>query len=90
MPIQRDSDCVPQAQIACAMGTLRLHANTLTLRAAILPLLTRTLRIESLILADAQLDLPRDDTRFKLPKWPEVLPRLDLPLTVQALSLIHI
>ena len=59
------------------MGTLRLHANTLTLRAAILPLLTRTLRIESLILADAQLDLPRDDTRFKLPKWPEVLPRLD-------------
>lgn len=84
MPIQRDSDCVPQVQIACAMGTLRLHVNTLTLRAAILPLLTRTLRIESLILADVQLDLPRDDTRFKLPKWPDVLPRLDLPLTVQA------
>lgn len=84
MPIQRDSDCVPQAQASCATGTLRLHADTLALRTAILPLLTRTLRLESLVLADVQLDLPRDDTRFKLPKWPDVLPRLDLPLTVQA------
>lgn len=88
MPMQRDGDCVATAQAACAMGTLKLDAGTLTLEAALLPLLTRSVRVHSLRLADARLDLPRDDSPFKLPRWPDVLPMLDVPVHVHVDAIV--
>ena len=88
MPMQRDGDCVATAQAACAMGTLKLDAGTFTLEAALLPLLTRSVRVHSLRLADARLDLPRDDSPFKLPRWPDVLPMLDVPVHVHVDAIV--
>lgn len=83
-PLQRDADCVPQPHAPCAMGMLRFEAARLGLQLRWLPLLTRTLQLQTLTVTDARLQLPPDDSRFKLPQWPDVLPVLDLPLTVQA------
>lgn len=84
IPKQRDGDCIPSAHSPCAMGRLRVQAQSLQWQLALLPLLRGKLQLASFQLQGAQLDLPRSDAPFKLPRWPEVLPTLDLPLTVQA------
>lgn len=84
LPMQRDADCVPHPKVPCATGTLQVTAQTLTLDPALLPLLGRRLRLDALTLRNVRIDLPRSDTAFKLPQWPEVLPTLDLPLTLEA------
>ncbi len=49
------------------------------------PLLGRKLRLDALEIADAQLALgPSEDKPFELPRWPEVLPAIELPLALQA------
>lgn len=48
------------------------------------PLLGRTLRLETLEIAQAALILPEDDAPFELPRWPESLPRIAPPLALQA------
>src|SRR5690606_35102722 len=49
------------------------------------PLIGRRLRLDAMDMAGAALDLPEPaDTPFELPTWPEVLPRIDLPLSLQA------
>ena len=84
MPRQRDPGCVPTTQASCAMGRIVFDARAVTLDPAIRPLLGRTLRLEALAIADATLDLPRSDTPFELPTWPDVLPQIEPPLALQA------
>ncbi len=84
MPRQRDPDCVPTARASCAMGRIVFVARSVTLDPALRPLLGRTLRLDALDIADARLDLPRSDTPFELPRWPDVLPRIEPPLALQA------
>ncbi len=84
MPRQRDPDCVPTPQARCAMGTITFDANTVAFDPAIWPLLGRSLRLDVLDVSGATLDLPRSDTPFELPRWPEVLPQIALPLNLRA------
>ncbi len=84
LPRQRDPDCVPTPQASCAMGTIVFNARTLVLDPAIRPLLGRTLRLDALDVAGATLDLPRSDSPFKLPTWPDVLPAIEPPLDLRA------
>ncbi|MDQ3289388.1 MAG: translocation/assembly module TamB domain-containing protein [Pseudomonadota bacterium] len=84
MPRLRDPDCVPTAEASCATGILRFTAQRVTIDAALRPLLTRTLRLDALIVEGATLDLPPSDEPFELPEWPEVLPEIAPPLTVRA------
>lgn len=49
------------------------------------PLLGRKLRLDLLRIRDAQLELgPSEDKPFELPRWPDVLPAIELPLALQA------
>jgi len=84
MPRQRDPDCVPTPQASCAMGRIVFDADSVTLDPALRPLLGRTLRLDTLDIAGATLDLPRSDTPFKLPTWPDVLPAIEPPLDLRA------
>jgi translocation and assembly module TamB len=84
MPRQRDPDCVPTPQASCAMGRIVFNARTVTLDPALRPLLGRTLRLDTLDIAGATLDLPRSDKPFELPRWPDVLPQIEPPLALQA------
>ncbi|MFN3703693.1 translocation/assembly module TamB domain-containing protein [Thermomonas sp.] len=84
MPRQRDPDCVPTPKASCAMGTITFDARTVVLDPALRPLLGRTLRLDSLDITDATLDLPRSDTPFELPRWPDVLPQIEPPLDLRA------
>lgn len=60
----------------------RFDARRLRIDHGIWPLLSRRLDIHSLRLEHALLVLPVDDTPLELPRWPDVLPLLDLPVTV--------
>jgi translocation and assembly module TamB len=84
MPRQRDPECVPTPQASCAMGTIRFQAALVVLDPALRPLLGRRLRLDALVVRDAALDLPRSDTPFELPRWPESLPDIAPPLALQA------
>lgn len=84
LPVQRDSDCVATPSSPCAMAPLQVRADRLTLDLALWPLLTKRVQFDALQLSDASIDLPRSDTAFKFPAWPDVLPTLDLPLEVRA------
>lgn len=83
MPRLRNPNCVPTAESTCATGTLRFTAQRLTVDAALRPLLTRTLRLDALVIEGATLDLPPNDEPFELPRWPDVLPEIAPPLTVR-------
>ena len=87
MPRQRDPDCVPTPQASCAMGRIVFDAEQVTLDPALRPLLGRTLRLDALDVRGAVLDLPRSDTPFELPTWPDVLPQIEPPLALQADSI---
>lgn len=84
MPRQRDPECKPTPQASCAMGTIVFDADTVVLDPAIRPLFGRTLRLDALDVIGATLDLPRSDTPFELPTWPDVLPQIEPPLDLKA------
>ncbi|KRG44583.1 pathogenicity protein [Stenotrophomonas pictorum JCM 9942] len=53
------------------------------------PLLGRKLRLDALRITDAALELgPPEDKPFELPRWPDVLPPIALPLALQADSIV--
>nr|WP_269670583.1 translocation/assembly module TamB domain-containing protein [Stenotrophomonas sp. SY1] len=53
------------------------------------PLLGRKLRLDALRITDATLELgPPEDKPFELPRWPDVLPAIDLPLALQADTIV--
>lgn len=84
LPRQRDPDCVPTAEASCATGTMVFTAKRVTVDAAIGALLSRTLRLDELVVEGATLDLPASDEPFRLPAWPEILPQIAPPLAVSA------
>jgi len=59
-------------------------AKKVTLDPSISPLLERKLRLDALDIEGATLDLAKDDKPFELPQWPEVLPRIEPPIDLQA------
>ncbi|MDI1252328.1 translocation/assembly module TamB domain-containing protein [Thermomonas sp.] len=84
MPRQRDPDCKPTQQASCAMGTIVFDADKVMLDPALRPLLGRRLRLDALEVTGATLNLPRSDTPFELPRWPDVLPQIEPPLALRA------
>lgn len=48
------------------------------------PLLGKRLRLDALEVENATLDVPQSDEPFELPKWPDVLPKIEMPLAIQA------
>ena len=59
-------------------------AKTVTLNPSIRPLLGRKLRLDALDVDGATLDIVGEDKPFELPKWPDVLPRIEPPLAIEA------
>ncbi len=52
------------------------------------PLLGRKLRLDALRLSDARLDLGKSEEPFELPRWPDVLPAISMPLAIQADTIV--
>ncbi len=48
------------------------------------PLLGRRLRLDAFEIEGATLNLMRSDEPFELPRWPESLPAIEMPLAIQA------
>lgn len=84
MPRQLDPDCVPTATASCATGRIVFSAASVMLDPALRPLLGRRLRLDALDVRDATLVLPKSDTPFKFPRWPDALPQIAPPLALQA------
>ncbi len=64
-------------------GTV-FDARRVTIDPDIRPLLGKLLRLDVLEVEDATLSIPKSDKPFELPRWPDVLPKIALPLDVQA------
>ncbi|MBP8081357.1 MAG: hypothetical protein KAY12_04285, partial [Arenimonas sp.] len=58
------------------------EARRLRVDHALWPLLSGRLDIHALTLEHSLLVLPPDDTPLELPRWPDILPVLDVPITV--------
>ncbi len=65
-----------------ADGKYTFSARRIDLKNALWPLLSKRLDIETLKIDNAILMLPSDDEPFELPRWPEFLPAIDLPMTI--------
>ncbi|CAA9341540.1 MAG: hypothetical protein AVDCRST_MAG71-2266 [uncultured Lysobacter sp.] len=63
---------------------LTFAARRVTLDPALGPLVGRRLRLDALAIEGATLDLPESEEPFELPRWPEVLPQIAPPLSLQA------
>ncbi len=64
---------------------LTFTAARVTLDPAIRPLVGRRLRLDAMEVEGATLDLPLSPPQpIELPRWPESLPRIELPLSLQA------
>ena len=64
---------------------LVFEAERVTVDPAVMPLVGRRLRLDVLDIDNAVLSMPPPvDTPFELPRWPDSLPRIDLPLSLQA------
>lgn len=80
-----DVDGKPVAFDGCTdPAVLTFTARRVVLDPEITPLVGRRLRLDALDVEQATLDLPVTDSEFELPTWPEVLPRIDLPLALES------
>lgn len=80
-----DVDGEPVAYGGCAKPVvLTFTAKRVVLDPEITPLIGRRLRLDALDVEQATLDLPQDDTPFEMPTWPEVLPQIELPLSLES------
>jgi len=52
------------------------------------PLLGRRLRLDAFELTNARLNLVPSDEPFELPRWPDVLPAIEMPLAIQADTIV--
>ncbi|WP_425510970.1 translocation/assembly module TamB domain-containing protein [Xanthomonas chitinilytica] len=52
------------------------------------PLLGRKLRLDALQITGATLNLGKSDEPFELPSWPGSLPQIEMPLAIQADSIV--
>src|SRR5690606_4285031 len=62
-----------------SMDDVVFDAQTVVLDPALRPLLGKRLRLDALVVQGATLSLPRSDTPFELPRWPESLPDIAPP-----------
>ena len=67
---------------------IRFTAKRIFLDPDLRPLLGKRLRLDALQVSGATLDVPQSDEPFELPKWPEVLPQIAMPLDIQADTLV--
>ena len=68
---------------------IHFTAKRVTLDPDLRPLLGKRLRLDVLEIEDAALSLPPSaEEPFKLPRWPDVLPAIALPLNIQADTLV--
>src|SRR5690606_7449883 len=80
-----DADGKPVPYGQCAdPAVLTFTARRVVLDPEITPLIGRRLRLDALDVESATLDLPRSDAPFEMPTWPEVLPRIELPLSLES------
>ncbi|GAA3913426.1 translocation/assembly module TamB domain-containing protein [Luteimonas lutimaris] len=80
---QEGGEPVPYGQCP-KPGTLTFTARRIVIDPDIRPLLGKLLRLDTMIVEGATLDLPKTDSPFELPTWPEVLPDITPPLGLQA------
>lgn len=66
---------------------LRIEARHVHVEQTLWPLLSGRLRIARVEVDDATVNLAPSDEPFELPRWPEVLPALDMPVTLAVESL---
>ncbi|MGG6463006.1 translocation/assembly module TamB domain-containing protein [Solilutibacter silvestris] len=79
-----DEDGKPVTYPACKTPLVTtFNANTVTIRPMLQPLLGRKLRLDSIAITDATLDLPHSDKPFELPRWPQSLPQIGTPLPIR-------
>lgn len=52
------------------------------------PLLGRKLQLDALQIKNATLNLAKSDEPFEMPSWPESLPQIEMPLAIQADTII--
>ena len=67
---------------------IRFTAKRVYLNLDLWPLLGRTLRLDALQVSHGTLNLGKSDEPFKLPSWPGSLPQIELPLAVQADTIV--
>ena len=71
------------------LGDIDFTAKRVTLDPDLRPLLGKRLRLDVLDIETAVLDMPPSpDEPFELPRWPDVLPQIELPLNIQADALV--
>lgn len=71
------------------LGDIDFTARRVTLDPDLRPLLGKRLRLDTLEVETAVLDIPPGpDQPIELPRWPEVLPQIELPLDIQADALV--
>ncbi|WDS35321.1 hypothetical protein [Pseudoxanthomonas sp.] len=64
-------------------------ARRVTLDPDLRPLLGKRLRLDTMEVESAVLDMPPSpDEPFELPRWPDVLPQIELPINIQADTLV--
>ncbi len=66
----------------------RFTARRAILDPDIRPLLGRRLRLDAFVLEDATLNLARSEEPFELPRWPDVLPAIEMPIAIQADAIV--
>lgn len=80
-----DVEGEPVAFGGCDKPTvLTFTAKRIVLDPEIAPLIGRRLRLDALDVEGATLDLPVSDAPFELPRWPESLPAIELPLSIES------
>lgn len=67
---------------------IRFTAERAYLDPDIRPLLGRKLQLDALQLKNATLNLAKSDEPFALPSWPDSLPQIEMPLAIQADTII--
>lgn len=80
---EKDGKPVPYGE-CLNPGTTTFTARRVTVDPDIRPLFGKLLRLDAMDVEGATLDLPKTDTPFELPRWPDVLPQIELPLGLQA------
>ena len=66
---------------------LRVQARRVRIDHSVWPLVSRRWQVQSLDGEDVRVTLAREDAPFEWPRWPEVLPRLDLPMAISVRAL---
>lgn len=67
---------------------IRFTAERAYLDPDIRPLLGRKLQLDALQIKNATLNLAKSDEPFEMPSWPDSLPQIEMPLAIQADTII--